>query len=225
MQVDLSGISVMVAVPVFDTLPAATVRALLETQAACLRRGIALDVEMNVGSTVFHVRSIQAHRFLKGGCNRLFMIDADMDWTPDDFMRTLALSTKMDCVCGAYTARRDPPLFYISLDHENQVLDANEYGCLPIGGVGLGFTVVSRELIQKLADKAPRIRFSSMPGEQVPKIFRFDEPDGEARGEDMAFFSDVRALGYQVNLDPTLTLGHVGSKTFRASIMDSMKAV
>ena len=59
----------------------------------------------------------------------------------------------------------------------------------------------------------------------MAKIFRFDEPNGEARGEDIAFFADVCDLGYKVNLDPTVTLGHIGEKEFRASFLDQIDKV
>jgi len=220
-SVDIAGISVLIAMPVFHDIPPETARSLLETQAVCHQRGIVVDIEMNVGSTVFHSRSKAAHRFLKSPCNRLFMIDSDMVWKGEDFLKFVALSAKMDCVCATYTARRDPPTFFVSVDL-GEGLQANEYGCIPIDGAGLGFTIVSREVVQKLADQAPKITFDALPGERVPKIFRFDEPNGEARGEDIAFFADVRALGYPVMLDPSITLGHVGSKKFTANFADML---
>lgn len=223
MQVDLTGISVCIAMPVFANMPPKTVRSLIETQAACLNRGMVLDIEMNVGSTVFHARSLATHRFLKSDCTRLFFIDSDMVWTPEDFFRFLALSTKMDCVSAAYPARTDPPKIYISFSASE--VEANEWGCLPVDGLGLGFTILSRHVLERLAEKAPKLTFSqSLPGERVAKIFRFDEPEGEARGEDMAFFADVKALGVQPWLDLEVNLGHVGEKEFRASIKDFIKA-
>lgn len=218
---DLTDVSVTLSMPVSRDIPPATVRSLLETQAMCMGRGVPLDIEFGLGCTIFHARSKAAHSFLKSGNTRLFMIDSDIVWTGLDFMRFLALSTKMDCICATYTARVDPPIFHVSLDDASAEIPANEYGCIPVNGVGLGFTVVTRELVKKLADQAPKITFPhSMPGEQVAKIFVFDEDDTEARTEDMAFFSDIRKLGYTVNLDPSVTLGHVGSHEFRASILD-----
>jgi len=225
MQCDLTGISVFIAVPVGGDFSPATVRSLLQTQEACYRNGIPFDLEFHVGSTIFHARSKQAHAFLKTGNNRFFMIDSDMVWTADDFLRMLALSTKMDCVCAIYTARCDPPKFFINLDDIKTQMAPNEWGCLPIKGCGLGFTVVSREIIEKLTERSAKIWFPQNPEEKVAKIFRFDEPDGEARGEDMAFFSDVQELGYTVNLDPTITLGHVGPKEYRAAFSDQLEYV
>jgi hypothetical protein len=222
MQVNLTGISILLAMPVFDNIPAGTVKCLLETQSACARHGIAIDIEMNVGSTVFHARSLAAHRFLKSEHNRMFMVDSDMVWTTDSFFRLLALSTKMDCVSATYTAKTEPAKFYVGLKNTSKVV-TNQWGCMPIEGVGLGFTIVTRKLMEELAKKAPLLTFSvSLPGEKVAKIFRFDEPDGEARGEDMAFFSDVKALGYQPYLDQSVDLGHIGTKEYRGRFADQL---
>jgi hypothetical protein len=79
-------------------------------------------------------------------------------------------------------------------------------------------------LIEQLANRAPVLRFPDIP-EPIPHIFRCDDSDGKARGEDMAFFSDIRDLGYQVNIDPNVTLGHVGPKEYRASILDYLNHV
>jgi hypothetical protein len=38
----------------------------------------------------------------------------------------------------------------------------------------------------------------------------------------MAFFADVRELGYDVWLDPTINVGHVGSHVFRANAAKSL---
>lgn len=222
MDIDLAGVAVMIAMPVFANIPPSTVKCMLETQMACAKYGVILDLEMNVGSTVFHARSLAAHRFLQSDCNHMFMIDSDMVWRTDDFFRLLALSTRMECVSATYTAKTDPARFYISMTTPGRIV-ANGYGCVPHEGTGLGFTIVTRKLIQELADRAPKLTFKvNLPGEKVARIFRFDEIDGEARGEDMAFFADVKALGYQPYLDPTVNLGHVGEKEFRAKYMDQL---
>jgi hypothetical protein len=53
----------------------------------------------------------------------------------------------------------------------------------------------------------------------VPDVFRLDrvKTNGRrtAQGEDMAFFADLRELGYDVWLDPTIQLGHVGNYVYR----------
>ena len=60
----------------------------------------------------------------------------------------------------------------------------------------------------------------SKAGDPIPSIFRCDDEGGEARGEDFAFFADVRALGYDVCLDPRALLGHVGTKNYKRSVLE-----
>lgn len=223
MKYDLTGISVFIAVPVGKDFAPISARFFLDIQRVCYEKGIPFDLELHVGSTIFHARSKLAHSFLKTKHNRFFQIDSDMTGTADDFLRALALSTKLDCVAAIYTARCDPPKFFLDVDDARAPLYADEHGCVQVKGVGLGFTVVSREIIEKLAAKAPKIWFPTDPTDKVAKIFRFDEPNGEARGEDMAFFSDIRALGYTVNLDPNIVLGHVGEKEYRAAFLDHIE--
>jgi len=158
--------------------------------------------------------------FLKSNKSRLFMIDSDQTWKAQDAIRLLALSTKMAVVVGAYPAKKDPPTYFLSPEDGDAV--SNEYGCIPIKGIGLGFTVVRREIIESLADRAPKVTFPDS-SEKIAHIFRCDVVGDVFRGEDMAFFEDVRSLGYTVYLDPAVSIGHVGAKEFRADIYNALQ--
>jgi hypothetical protein len=220
---DLAGISVMIAVPVNRDLPWQTAQSLIETVIELKDRGIPFDVQMVVGSSIVEVaRSKVADAFLKSQCNRLLMIDSDQAWKPADVIRILAFSTKMDVVTGAYPAKRDPPTFLLS--PEDGIVQSNEWGCIPVKGIGLGFTIVHRTVIEQLAEKAPKLVFPESP-DPVAHIFRCDVVEGVFRGEDMAFFADVRELGYTVWLDPKLCVSHVGAKEYKGAIMDALTLV
>jgi len=222
---DLAGVSVMLAMPVHRDIPAATVASLIETQAVVAKRNIDLEIRLQVGSSaVSHVRTTTAAQFLDSKHTHLFWIDSDIVWEPDSFLRLLALATKLECVCAIYPAKAEPPTFFIGNDGTPGQLEANEYGCLEIGGCGIGFSVFQRKVIEELAEKAPKAKFPGID-KPIPYLFRFDIHNGDARGEDMAFFADVRALGYRINLDPTVTLGHVGTKEYRAAIQDYLTKI
>jgi hypothetical protein len=94
----------------------------------------------------------------------------------------------------------------------------NEYGCIKAGGLGLGFCVMSRAAVEKLAATKKSV-FNQGTGEQMIDAFRIDTSDGMVRGEDMAFFSDLRALGYDIWVDPTISLGHIGYKVYRGDLV------
>lgn len=222
-EFDMSGVSVMIAIPVNRDLPWQTAQSLVETIVELKDRGIDFDVQFVVGSSIVEMaRTKVAHAFLKSNKTRLFMIDSDQSWKAKDFIRLLALSTKMHVVCGAYPAKREPPTFLLAPEDGDAC--SNEFGCVPIKGIGLGFTVVHRYVIAELAWKAELVKF---PGEDSPvaHIFRCDVVDGDFRGEDMAFFADVRALGHKVYLDPSIQIGHIGGKEYRADIMKVMQQV
>lgn len=222
-EFDMLGISVMLAIPVNRDLPWQTAQSLIETVMTLKDKGIDFDVQFVVGSSIVEVaRSKVADVFLQGNKTRLFMLDSDQAWKAKDFIRLLALSTKMPVVVAAYPAKRDPPTFLIS-PPEGDVM-TNEWGCLPINGLGLGFAVVQRDVMQALADKAPKLVFPDS-AEPVAHIFRCDTVDGVFRGEDMAFFADVRALGHTVFLDPSVSVSHIGAKAYGGSIMDALRRV
>lgn len=221
-DISIAGISVMLAMPTNRDIPPQTALSLCATQDALFRAGVEYEIEMQVGcSRVTAARNASAHNFLRSSKQKLFWLDSDMAWEARDFMRLLALSTKLECVGGIYTTKTDPPNFMVNTV-PGQFLETNEFGCLPMIGFGLGFTIVSREIMEALAAKAPKVVFPSIEG-RAAKIFH-EDIDGELdRGEDMAFFADVKALGHEVWLDPSIMLGHIGPKEFKASVMDVLQ--
>lgn len=229
-ELSLEGVSVFLAMPSHRDLHPYTAVSLLETQAMLMARGVPCDIEVQYGSSlVHHARSKAAHRFLSRDKNRLFWVDSDIVWKASDFIRLLALSTVMDVVAGVYPAKQDEPLFFVNADLGKDFV-SNEYGCFSVDGLGLGFTCVTRPVMQALADRAPKCRFHDVGPEPIPHPFRCDDlkaSDGalDARGEDIAFFHDLKALGHQVWLDPSVKLSHVGAKVYTASFLEQLTKV
>jgi hypothetical protein len=225
MKLDMAGVSVMLAMPTHRDIPSGTVISLLETMDLMRTRGIPFEIQLQVGSSlVHHARSKIAHLFLKSDKSLLFWVDSDIEWKAVDFLRLCALATKMDVVGGAYPAKKDPIVFFLDPSSGGEI-ESNEFGCLKIGGWGIGFTVFTRRVIETLSARAPMRKFAMLP-EPIPYLFRADdECDGSARGEDMSFFADAKAAGFDAFLDPSVTLGHIGSKTYTASIADMLRPI
>ena len=161
-------------------------------------------------------RSSVANEFLKSDFNVLFWIDQDMVWKPEDFIRILVLSTKMDIVGATYVYKNDQMDFVVSKAQENTW---NEYGCIPCEGLGLGFVAMTRKVIQTMADRAPEVNFANLGAEtkRFKYMFHPGPYDGTYQGEDITFFRECREAGFQPYLDPTITLGHAGTKVYSAS--------
>lgn len=222
-SLNMGGLSVFVGMPTHRDNPAEVTKAFLETQEACITRGIKFQVSFEIGCSIVEMaRSKVAWRFLQSDCSRLFWIDSDVTWRPMDFIRLLALSTKMDIVCGAYPAKMDQETFMIAVD-EDTVIAPDEYGCVRVNGLGMGFACMTRGVVEVAAAEAPKMMFPEMK-EPIPHIFRCDtDGKGTFRGEDMAFFADCIARGYSVNIDPSIELGHIGAKTYRGKLLDVFK--
>ena len=217
----LAGLSVMIAIPINRDLPWQTNMSIVQTVCEIKDRKIPFDYQLLVGGSIVQaVRSHLAHKFLKSKMNRLFFIDSDMSWAPEDFIRVLALSSVMPVVGAAYPAKKGP-----STEFMINVIDpkakANEWGCLPIGGMGLGFTCVAREVMEKIAAESPIV--TNDDGEKMPMTFRCGVEGGRFIGEDMNFFGDCRRHGYTVNVDPKIEIGHVGGKEYRGKLIDAMQ--
>lgn len=201
--------------PVIESAPIETIVSLFSTDAHFRKLGIPLKITFQIGGTLCGSRSQGAVDFLKSDANRLWCVDSDIVWTPEDAVRLLAMSTKMDIVTAPYTTRREPAAFFVRVPDANDIT-RNEHGCAAIDGTGLGFCVMSRKVIEDLSAKAPTIQFPT--GEPIPELFKFTTNNGQFRGEDIAFFEDARAAGYQCWMDTSIQLGHVGRKVFSAKL-------
>lgn len=222
MQLDLAGVSVQIGMPILGHMHPRTVFALIDTMCVLKDRGIAVDLKGQFGcSIVEQARTFVCHTFLQSQCSHLFMIDADMVWSPEDFLSVLALATRLPIVAAPYPYKREPESW---LFNPSQPCVVNEYGCLPIAGVGLGFCCVRREVIETLARHAPRLRFVGQP-EPIPHLFRCGVSQGRFLGEDMAFFKDCLYWDYQPWLYPRTRLGHVGSKEYTGDFLAAIEAL
>lgn len=226
MQYSLLHVKPFIGIPVNRDFPWQTTMAIARTVGMLEQKGRAYGLEFVVNGSIIHrTRSLVTTRFLKTDCTHLVCIDSDISWEPEVFFRLLCLGTVMDVVGAAYRAKQDPATYLVNIGLGK--LAANEHGCLPINGMGLGFTIIKREVIECLAKKAPKV-IDDNDGE-VAMIFRTeiqDTPEGKVFvGEDICFFRDCTAAGAGVWVDPSMKLGHVGAKEFSGSFLQALQQV
>ena len=216
-EISFKGVKPFIAIPVHRTVEAETFIASLSTIDKLARSGIDYVAEVAKGSSLVEsARNKLAHRFLKSDCSHIFWIDSDINWEVDAFMRLLALSTKVTIAAGCYPAKCDGPKFMI-----NGTLEPSLMGTYAVNGLGLGFCCVRRRVIEDLASRAPKLKYPE--GEEMFRIFRCDIDGDHFMGEDIAFFTDARKLGYHVHVDQTLELGHIGAKEYRGRLADAIQ--
>lgn len=224
-QIKVTGVSVYIGTPVDNEIPPETVGSYMDTSARLAAMGIRWGASFERSGIITNARDLVVDSFLKSDFDKLAMIDSDMVWSPEDFLQMLALSTIKDVVASPYHSKIDDTPF--TLNDGGFSHDLDEYGTCRIRGTGLGFAFFDRKVIEAVAEGRPKVR-EGISGRVKREIFRTgyepvpDDPeaDGTFLGEDMAFFDDVRAAGYDVWLCPHLVLGHIGKKQWRGSLMN-----
>jgi hypothetical protein len=201
-------------------IPWHTAVSLMSTVRVLDREKIPVRIEAPVGSSVVTwARDAIVAGFLKTDFTHLFWIDSDIAWAPNDFVRLLGFGAMLDVVGATYPFKKDPFQVLVNPPRPNEV---NGLGCLRIKSMGLGFTLCKREVIEKLAAAVPTLK-DPLNGIEMPDLFRLDRgEDGGPRGEDVNFFNDVHAAGYEAWLDPSINLGHIGQKTFKGDVIDAL---
>ena len=209
---------VMIGMPVGNgTLPWATALSLMKTLSACREEGLPVTLEAVVGcSVVTWARSAIADAFLKSDCTHLFWIDSDIVFTPNDFFRLVGLGAAMDVVGATYPFKKQPIAFLVNHVGKPDEYEVNGLGCVKIRGMGIGFTIVKRAVMEAVAATKTKRR-DPITGLEYADIFRIDH-----EGEDLAFFTDVRAAGFDAWLDPSISLGHIGPAIFKGDVIEAL---
>lgn len=196
------------------------------------REKIPFKIEAPTGCSIVQwARSAVAEAFLKTDFSHLFWIDADVTWTPDDFIRILGFGGILDVVGATYPFKKDPPGFLINTEGAPGKLEVNGLGLVKVKSMGLGFTLVKRHVLEMVAADKEWV-YDPLNGVERREIFRVDRTPEKhkvggrtlpgPRGEDVAFFHDVREKGFDAWLDPSVKLGHIGSKTYRGDPIEAL---
>lgn len=215
---------VMIGMPVGSgSVPWPTAMSLMNSVRVCDREKIPVRISASVGCSVVQwARNAVVAEFLKSDATHLFWIDSDIVWTPNDFIRLAAFGAAYDVIGATYPFKSDPPTCLLNTPGAEDEYEINGHGNVRVSSLGLGFTLVKRDVIVRLAETKPTVN-DPLNGITGPDMFAVGRrPDGTAYGEDIKFFDDVHDLGYAVWLDPSINLGHVGQKIYQGSVIDML---
>ena len=217
-ELSIADKSVLIGMPVNGPVNPRTVMSLVRTVNECAKQGVRLEVEFITGcSVVTMARNRVVDSFLKTDYRALFWIDSDIAWRPEDFLRLLALTDEVDVVGALYPMKSNDVIVPTAFSRRGE-FDMNKFGLLHANGMGLGFCVMKREVVEKVAATKPKV-IDRLGALEMADVFRLDTFKGYFRGEDMAFFADIRDEGFSVWVDPTIRVQHIGEKAYSEDIV------
>ena len=171
-------------------------------------------------SLITHGRSKCANFFINNTDHEyLFFLDSDIGFNPEDVLKLLSHNEPI--VSGTYPMKTIPIRYCVDvLQPEERKGDL-----LKVGGNGMGFVMIHRNVFTDIAKKFPYLKYTPAtkdsnypPTEaEVHNSYHYfhEEKVGDAfKSEDQSFFHRARMLGYDVWLDTTIRLAHVGSHVF-----------
>jgi hypothetical protein len=151
-------------------------------------------------------KNVISNHFLKEtSCTHLFIIDSDMQWTPDSFMRVL--ERDVDIVGGNYPCKNAYDKWAGTTLFENgkRVIENGLVEAVTIPG---GFIKISRKVFDRLIElKKEKWRHGD---EEYWDFWSHIKIGDQELGDDVAFCKRCSDVGFRLWLEPDCTITHYG---------------
>lgn len=223
---DLTGRKLFIAIPAYDfKVSVKMLGSLIQFSRAADQHGVAYALGTISGcSVVSRARNLLVSDFMESGCDTLLFIDADMTFNPDDIFRLLAWTATKGIAGGVGCARKKQTTYYSKLDTDadgNIAMDT--MGLVRASHIGTGFMMVQRAVFETLITSHPEWKYYDASADRtLHSVFDFKStPDGYI-GEDYLFCERAREHGFEVWIDPTIKLGHMGMHEFEGCFGDDV---
>ena len=225
---DLSGKSLFIALPAYDfkvSLKLAV--SLAKFSRASAEHGIDIQIGSICGcSVVSRARNLLAKDMLESKCDYLLFIDSDINFEPDDIFRLMAWGTdpKKGIVAAVPRTRNESKVYIATLDYDaNGDLTMNGMGLVRAKRVATAFMLVRREVFETLEREHPEwAYYDSKTDRTLSCMFDFQLAEEGYIGEDFLFCDRVRSHGFEVWIDPSITLGHMGVQEYVGNYGDDI---
>ena len=225
---DLAGRKLFVALPAYDfkvSLKLAV--SLAQLAQAAPHHGIELQIGSICGcSVVSRARNLLTQDLLDSECTDLIFIDSDINFQPDDVLRLLAWTSdpKKGIVAGVPRVRDEVKTYITSLEYdEANQLTMNGMGLVRAERVATAFMMVRRDVFEKMIEAHPEWRYYDKRADKtVPALFDFLLAEEGYIGEDFLFCDRAREIGFEVWIDPTISLGHMGVQEYQGNFGEDM---
>jgi hypothetical protein len=171
-------------------------------------------------SLITHGRSRIANFFMNNTeFEYLFCLDADVAFSPEDMLKLY--SYQKPIVSASYPMKTLPIRHCYELYNPVKLCG----NLVKIGGIGMGFVLIHRNVFLELNKHYSELKyFPGLNNSNYPitekeyhnsyHYFAEMNKEGKYLGEDMSFFHRVSDIGYDVWMDTSIELQHIGSHVF-----------
>jgi len=211
--------NVIVGAPAYNgTVGAYFTNSLVETCKVGLSKGMNIvPIFMAYDAMVQRARNDIVKIAMTADITDLVFIDEDQDWDPNDFFKLLDHDVS---VVGAPVIKKsDTPMYNVKLDISDYKVEEN--GLVAVESVGTGMLRVKKEALQKIWDVSEEYD-DNRPDRGNGKarmVFDIAVIDGLLVSEDVFFCRRLGELGETIYIDPTINVGHTGSKRWQGNFI------
>ena len=192
---------VMIAMPVYGTMPVKTVSSLIGLICHYIDN-VSVSVQFQVDSLIYSARNDLSQKAIDGGYDYILWIDADMIFPADALERML--KHDVDIVTGLYFQRRGDhaPVVYqynlITQKFETFNPGPQSDGLYRVDACGFGIVLTKVSAIKDIIAASGGLLF---------------HPYG-TMGEDLSFCYRYHSIGGEIWLDASIKCGHIGEYVF-----------
>jgi glycosyltransferase involved in cell wall biosynthesis len=190
------------------------INSLIQTQKMAIEQNIELiPIWLSYDALIQRARNDCMALAREMDCDDIIFIDSDLEWQPEWVFQLL--SYPVDVVGGTYRKKTD--------DHEEYVAKISNWatlqpdpttGLMLVEGLGTGFLRLSKRAQQWLWDNSVEYN-ESETNKHRRWIFDVIVENGNLISEDILLCRRLRENGFDIWLDPRMTLSHVGTKKFQ----------
>lgn len=217
---DFTGKSLFIALPAYDFKVSLKLAVSL---AKFSRASVAHGIDIQIGSicgcsVVSRARNFLALDMLESSCDYLLFIDSDINFEPEHIFRMMAWGAdpKKGIIAAVPRVRAEEKTYIATLDDDDKSqLTMNSAGLVRARRVATAFMLVRREVFVEMTKAHPEWNYYDARSKRtVPCLFDFKLTEEGYIGEDYLFCDRTRELGFEIWVDPTITLGHMGVQEY-----------
>jgi hypothetical protein len=224
---DMSSRRLMVGLPAYDHKVSIKMAiALVHFGQKCVEHGVELRIASICGcSVVSRARNMIVDEFLNSPCTDLLFIDSDINFDANDVFRLLAWGVHHDIVGGVPVARKAGQTYIASFEDggDGEVI-MDSMGNVRMKRLATAFMLIQRRVFEALGAAHPEWDYAEdkKDGKIMKSYFDFKSTREGYVGEDFLFCDRAREAGFEVWVDPTIKLGHMGVAEYTSAFGEEL---